>query len=76
MGVSGTGCAPLSAIHGAVRPGVEMSRAILHPESYAGDTHRSMFAGGASFELVGLPCHSIANVAASELWSVAVHMCE
>ena len=66
MGVSPTGCTPLASIHGAVRPGVEMSRAMLHRESYAGDTPRSMFAGGASFELVGLPCHSIANVAASE----------
>ena len=66
MGVSPRGCTPLAAIHGAVRPGVEMFRAILHPESYAGDTHRSMFGGCALFKLVGLPCHSIANVAASE----------
>ena len=53
-----------------------MSLAILRPESHAGDTHRSMSAGGASFELVVFPCRSIANVAASEFWSVAVHMCE
>ncbi len=53
MGVSPTGCTPLAAIDGAVRPCVEMFRAILHPKSYAGYTPRSMFAGGASFELVG-----------------------
>ena len=66
MGVSPTGCTPLAAIHGAVRAGVERALAILRPESHAGDTHRSMFAGGASFELVGLPCRSTATVAASE----------
>ena len=66
----------MAAIPGGVRVCAEMSLAILRPENHAGDTPHSMSAGGASFQLVVLPCHCIVNVAASELWSVAVHMCE
>ena len=57
----------LPAIHGGVRARAEMSHAILRPENHAGDTDRGMSAGGASCELVLFLCHSIANVATSEL---------